>query len=236
MEGGTMRLTKVVTIVVALALLLFGAFALSAQATTKIDFDMAAPTSGTISYGGGETSISGTNIQVDTVVGVDTPLNSGTVLTLTNGLLGFTTGNYIAGESTGTQAAFGPGTLTLSGTINFPSSPGPGPVTDTWITGTFQRAYVNWAGNTGRIYATGFTDTKGEELVEFYFGENFSLVNWEGFVNLSFDASQFPPTGFTTTSLGSGDVANYVPLPPTALLLGGGLLGLVGLGWRRRRS
>ena len=27
-----------------------------------------------------------------------------------------------------------------------------------------------------------------------------------------------------------------VPLPPTALLLGGGLLGLVALGWRRRRS
>ena len=29
---------------------------------------------------------------------------------------------------------------------------------------------------------------------------------------------------------------NVVPLPPTALLLGGGLLGLVALGWRRRRS
>ena len=29
---------------------------------------------------------------------------------------------------------------------------------------------------------------------------------------------------------------NTVPVPPTALLLGGGLLGLVGLGWRRRRS
>jgi len=29
---------------------------------------------------------------------------------------------------------------------------------------------------------------------------------------------------------------NRAPLPPTALLLGSGLLGLVGLGWRRRRK
>ncbi|HAY22478.1 MAG TPA: hypothetical protein DCY27_10005 [Desulfobacterales bacterium] len=27
-----------------------------------------------------------------------------------------------------------------------------------------------------------------------------------------------------------------IPIPPTALLMGGGLLGLVGLGWRRRKS
>jgi hypothetical protein len=27
-----------------------------------------------------------------------------------------------------------------------------------------------------------------------------------------------------------------VPIPPTVLLLGSGLLGLVGLGWRRRKS
>jgi len=32
------------------------------------------------------------------------------------------------------------------------------------------------------------------------------------------------------------DNINVVPLPPTALLLGSGLLGLVGLGWRRRKT
>jgi hypothetical protein len=40
--------------------------------------------------------------------------------------------------------------------------------------------------------------------------------------------------GGAGTSSFNGNLA--VPLPPTALLLGGGLLGLVALGWRRRRS
>jgi hypothetical protein len=40
--------------------------------------------------------------------------------------------------------------------------------------------------------------------------------------------------GTTNTSSYSGSIT--APIPPTALLLGGGLLGLVGLGWRRRRS
>ncbi len=31
-------------------------------------------------------------------------------------------------------------------------------------------------------------------------------------------------------------IHSAVPIPPTALLLGSGLLGLVGLGWRRRKS
>jgi hypothetical protein len=44
-----------------------------------------------------------------------------------------------------------------------------------------------------------------------------------------------------TQKCGNDDLMGYrlgtpVPLPPSALLLGSGLLGLVGLGWRRRKS
>jgi hypothetical protein len=35
---------------------------------------------------------------------------------------------------------------------------------------------------------------------------------------------------------GNGPMEGQVPIPPTALLMGGGLLGLVGLGWRRRQK
>lgn len=40
--------------------------------------------------------------------------------------------------------------------------------------------------------------------------------------------------GHTVQVFAASDVA--VPIPPTALLMGSGLLGLVGFGWRRKRS
>ena len=39
-----------------------------------------------------------------------------------------------------------------------------------------------------------------------------------------------------TGNIVGGPLSNPVPLPPSALLLGSGLLGLVGLGWRRRKT
>jgi hypothetical protein len=75
-----------------------------------------------------------------------------------------------------------------------------------------------------------------------------ATVNWyTGYVTVDLSAL-FPTAGNYTIDFlwGSGTCANdtfegggrydVVPLPPSALLLGSGLLGLVGLGWRRRKT
>jgi hypothetical protein len=62
-------------------------------------------------------------------------------------------------------------------------------------------------------------------------------------IGASFDQSPYVlarhPVGDPTV-LGAGlqdfILPNPVPLPPTAMLLGAGLLGIAGLGWRRRKS
>ncbi|HEU0049207.1 MAG TPA: hypothetical protein VFQ43_16575, partial [Nitrososphaera sp.] len=50
---------------------------LEVQADPIIDFGLVAPTGGTISYAGGAAPLLGTNIQVDNVVGLDTPDHNG---------------------------------------------------------------------------------------------------------------------------------------------------------------
>ena len=66
----------------------------------------------------------------------------------------------------------------------------------------------------------------GWELVSFDFTAN------SGFTTLSF-TSETP--GYYGPVIGEVSVSQ-VPLPPTVLLLGSGLLGLFGLGWRWRRK
>lgn len=60
----------------------------------------------------------------------------------------------------------------------------------------------------------------------------FQAINFTGVDKVTFDA----------TSGGAGyyflmdNMVSNVPLPPSALLVGTGILGLVGLGWRRRKT
>jgi hypothetical protein len=65
------------------------------SATTNaatINFGINAPTAGTISYEGGAASLIGSGIDVDSIVGLDTPSNSGTPVTCNACILEFTSG------------------------------------------------------------------------------------------------------------------------------------------------
>lgn len=59
--------------------------------------------------------------------------------------------------------------------------------------------------------------------------QTYSFANFPGITQLTFSSDG----GFVMDNL--KDVG-LIPLPPTALLLGSGLLGLVGLGWRKRKT
>jgi hypothetical protein len=209
-----------------------------------IDFGVAAPTPGTISYNGLGGPLVGTNIQVDNVVDNDV---GAPVYTVINGLLNFTTGN-LTGTSAGPPPVwnFGGGpltTITIVGGVGLDLN-SDGDFTDagesiiipagtTLLSGNFGTAYVTVSG-TFKIAGSAFFDIKDDDLVTLFGGDPSKIPSWNGNFNISFNAAGSPPAGFTSTSVLSGDVVNTpVPEPATMLLLGSGLLG-IGIYARRR--
>src|SRR5207247_8694563 len=83
-----------------------------ALADSVLDFKVPAlqPTTAHIDYAGGSAPLVGTGIVVDSVVGLDTPLNAGVALTCIACTLDFTTGANTRGWTWG-----GGGTITITG-------------------------------------------------------------------------------------------------------------------------
>jgi hypothetical protein len=106
--------------------------------------------------------------------------------------------------------------------------------------------YSGWTKVTDHAftYATGLTDEQVSLLGDALSGGSHNVIDG---IDLSF---LIPPGGTTNPDLvylhltyecGNDNLmgripASSVPIPPSALLLGSGLLGLVGLGWRRRKT
>ncbi len=198
---------------------------LPAHAIPILDFFVVG--GGTISYGGGTTPLVGTGVQAFAVVGTGTPSNAGVPQACVGCVLDFTTGNFISsGPSSWTFS--GGGTIAITGTIPFI---GIGTST-TLLTGSFTSNPVVIQGPLGlRALVAGFSDTKNQTLTDFFGLPN---ASFGGLVNLSFAAPGNPASGFTSTAVLSGDVANSpVPEPGTLLLIGSGLVG-IGVGARRR--
>jgi hypothetical protein len=202
-----------------LATLLVTALLLSAipsEADPLLDFSIGAPTTGTISYIGGDNPLVGAGISVDSVVGLGTPSHNGETRSLSGAVLNFTTGNFVS--STSSEWVFDPG-----GSISILEG------TTVLLSGTLTDADVIKSGPFFKVAIGGFTDTKDPGLLAFYGLPN---TAYSGNFNISFYTVGSPPNAFTSTMILSGDVTNSplpVPEPSLMVLLSIAVLSVAGL-------
>jgi len=203
------------------------------SATTNaatINFGINAPTAGTISYEGGAASLIGSGIDVDSIVGLDTPSNSGTPVTCNACILEFTSGANTGDWDFGTG-----GSINIVGGVSDASIGGG----STLLTGTFDSASVFVVGGgtfNFKILGASFVDQKHPDLLA-YFG--LPAGDYLGGLNISFSMNGSPSVGdaFTSNQLFSGNVVNSpVPVPAAVWLFGSGLLGLAGIARRKNAA
>ena len=226
-----MKAGKVIT-AMAIGLWVMGLFVAQAAMAVELDFNLSAPTSGTISYGGGGGALIGSNIEVDNVVGLFTPTNANVTSVCFSCLLNFNSGNLSgSGPQNGGWWSFGSGgTISITGGIQLQGGTDI-PSGSTLLAGSFNNAFVQDLGVQGfKVTFGSFSDTKNADLLSYY-----GLTPgtpFQGALTLLFAATDNGTgTPFTSTSVFSGNVVNApapVPLPAAALLFGSGLVGLAG--------
>jgi hypothetical protein len=197
----------------------------------ELDFNLSAPTSGTIYYGGSGGALLGSNIEVDNVVGLSTPANANVTSVCFSCLLNFNSGFLTgSGPQNGGWWSFGPGgTISITGGVQLQGGTDI-PLGTTLLTGSFNNAFVQGLGTQFKVTFGSFTDTKNADLLSYY---GLPLGSYNGALTLLFAA---PDNGagspFTSTSIFSGNVVNApapVPLPAAAWLFGSGLIGFAGV-------
>ena len=203
-----------------ITLALVMALCVPAYAVT-IDFNVFSPSAGSIGFAGGATPLIGSGIPVYAV-----KADNGTPIVFTDTvLLNFTTGNF-------TYAGLDDWHFGSGGSISIVDTT----KSETFLIGSFTAAEVDKFGTSFNVAIAGFTDCKTTDLFTLLGLTGLSTTGWDGNMNLSFTASGRPGNSFCSYAIGSGDVVNNspVPLPPSMLLLGSGLLGLVALRGRRK--
>lgn len=203
----------------------------------ELDFNISAPTSGTVSYNGSGGGLIGTNIEVDNVVGLSTPANANVASLCVSCVLNFTSGNLSnaggpppSGNNNGWLSFGSGGSITITGGVQLQGSTDI-PVGTTLLSGTFNSAFVQDLGSSFKVTFGSFTDTKHPDLLAYY---GLAPSPFEGALTLLFGSVN---TGvgeaFASTSVFSGSVANTpVPVPAAVWLFGSGVVALAGLARR----
>lgn len=187
----------------------------------QVDFNISAPTTGSVIYSGGNSALVGSNIDVDNIVGLNTPLNNNVLSICATCTLNFTTGNFESYDGT-TWTFMGGGSIEVIGGVDFQDLPvGEDiPAGTTLLSGTFNEAsVVELPSGTFEFSILGgsFIDTKDPQLLAYY---GLPDVDYQGGLNISFEAVFIGnPGGFESTQIFSGDIVNTpVPLPAGAFL------------------
>ena len=120
---------------------------------------------------------------------------------------------------------------------------------DSGFTGPTAGTFILAVGGTtqGSVSFSAFKDESNSETFggsTFATSGPFSTASWNATTSGPFNAATAPfSLGLMAEITHAGKAATsfdgnlqVVPIPPTAILLGSGLLGLVGLGWRRARK
>ncbi len=187
-----------------------------------LDFNMDAshPAGASISYAGGATPLVGSNLSVDSVIGLDVPLNDGSILNLTGGRLDFHTGNLTGSDAS--HWSFGAG-----GSIQITTASAilPG-ASNVLLAGTFESADVELGSGTFKVVIASYANAADDELAG-YFGIAPGSA-WHGDLNLSFMGTGLPPGGFRSSRVLSGDVTTGAVPEPSSLLMGS--IAALGLG------
>jgi len=224
--------TKIMIAAMTAGLWVMGFLVAQSAMAVELDFNLSAPTSGTIAYGGGGGALIGSNIEVDNVVGLSTPANANVTSVCFSCLLNFNSGSLTgSGPQNGGWWSFGSGgTISITGGVQLQGG------TDissgsTLLAGNFNNAFVQDLGAQGfKVTFGAFSDTKNADLLSYY-GMT-PGTPFQGALTLLFAATDNGTgTPFTSSSVFSGNVVNapaLVPLPAAALLFGSGLIGLAG--------